>query len=135
MNIEDFKKSWKEVLDKFKPSVDDEQYQFLDVDYCDCVFSKEDIERLVALCDEEGYIVPRGLTREERRKYMKDVGCRSSYGLTKEKAERISKNTEEVYKSKFSFSSEDALRLGDSMIEHYLELTNESDKGDIVSKQ
>ena len=40
MNIEDFKKSWKEVLDKFKPSVDDEQYQFLDVDYCDCVFSK-----------------------------------------------------------------------------------------------
>lgn len=92
--------------------------------HCDCVFSKEEIERLVALCDEDGYIVPRGLTREERRKYMKDVGRRSSYGLTKEKAESISKNTEDAYKSRFSFSREDALRLGDSMIEHYLELTN-----------
>ena len=40
MNIEDFKKSWEEELDKLKPSVDDEQYQFLDVDYCDCVLSK-----------------------------------------------------------------------------------------------
>ena len=25
---------------------------------CDCVFSKEEIEKLVALCDEDGYIVP-----------------------------------------------------------------------------
>ena len=86
------------------------------------------------MCDEDGYLIPSGLTREERRGYMKDVGCRSSYGLTKEKAERISKNTEDAYKSRFSFSSEDALRLGDSMMEHYLELTNESDKGDIVNK-
>lgn len=132
MSNEDFRKSWKEGLDSFKPSVDDEQYQVLDVGYCDCAFSKEEIARLVALCDEEGYIVPRGLTREERRKYMKEVGRRSSYGLTKEKAESISKNTEDAYKSRLSFSSEDALRLGDSMIEHYLELTNESDKGDIV---
>lgn len=37
---------------------------------CDCIFSKEDIERMVALCDEEGYIVPRGLTREERRMFI-----------------------------------------------------------------
>ena len=79
MNTEDFKKSWKEELDKFKPSVDDdEQYQFLDVGSCDCVFSKEEIEKysinnygnLVALCDEDGYIVPRGLTIEEKRMFI-----------------------------------------------------------------
>lgn len=70
MNIEDFRKPWKEGLDNFKPSVDDEQYQFLDVGYCDCVFSKEEIARLLALCDEEGYIVPRGLTREEKRMFI-----------------------------------------------------------------
>lgn len=38
--------------------------------HCDCVFSKEEIERLVALCDEDGYIVPRGLTREEKRMFI-----------------------------------------------------------------
>ena len=70
MSIEDFKESWKEVLDKFKSSVDDEQYQFLDVDYCDCVFSKEEIEKLVALCEGDVYIVPRGLTREEKRMFI-----------------------------------------------------------------
>ena len=67
---EDFKRSWKEELDKFKPSVDDEQYQFLDVGFCDCVFYKEEVERLVALCDEDGYTVPRGLTREEKRMFI-----------------------------------------------------------------
>ena len=73
MNIEDFKKSWGEELDNFKPSVDDEQYRFLDVDSCDCVFSKEDIERLVDLTKEPSYLVPRGLTRKERRKYILSV--------------------------------------------------------------
>ena len=38
--------------------------------HCDCVFSKEEIESLVALCDEDGYIVPRGLTREEKRMFI-----------------------------------------------------------------
>lgn len=38
--------------------------------HCVCVFSKEEIEKLVALCDEEGYIVPRGLTREEKRMFI-----------------------------------------------------------------
>ena len=70
MSIEAFKKYWEEELDKFKPSVDDEQYQLSDVDYCDCVFSKEVIERLVALCAEDGYLVPRGLTREEKRVFI-----------------------------------------------------------------
>lgn len=42
MSVEDFKKSWEEELDKLKPSVNDEQYQFLDVGLCDCVFSKEE---------------------------------------------------------------------------------------------
>lgn len=93
-------------------------------DECSCIFSKEEIEKLVDLTKEPSYRLPSGLSREERREYMKDVGRRSSYGLTKEKAERISKNTEDAYKSRFSFSSEEALSLGDSMIEHYLELTN-----------
>ena len=46
---------------------------------CDCVFSKEEIEKystfsgiLVALCDEDGNIVPRGLTREEKRMFILD---------------------------------------------------------------
>lgn len=55
---------------------------------------------------------------------------RSSYGLTKEKAKRISKNTEEAYKSRLPFSNEYTLRLGDNMVENYLELTDESDKGE-----
>ena len=46
--------------------------------HCDCVSSKEEIEKyskinfgnLVALCDEDGYIVPRGLTREEKRMFI-----------------------------------------------------------------
>ena len=155
MSIEDFKDSWEEELDNFKPSVDDEQYQFLDVDYCDCVFSKEEIEKysinnygnLVALCDEDGYIVPRGLTREERRKHVKDYERRSSYGLTKEKAESISKNTEEAYKSKYFLTKEQVRKIGehslrkyaetspsDFKVEDFIDLTNESDKGDIVSK-
>lgn len=40
---------------------------------CDCVFSKEEIERLVDLTKEPSYSVPRGLTREERRKYILSV--------------------------------------------------------------
>lgn len=115
--------------------------------HCDCVFSKEEIERIVALCDEEGYIIPRGLTREGRRGYMKDVGCRSSYGLTKEKAERISKNTEDAYKSKYLLTKEQFRKIGEHTLrkyaetspsdfkaEDFIDLTNESDKGDIVSK-
>ena len=155
MSIEDFKDSWEEELDNFKQSVDDEQYQFLDVGSCDCVFSKEEIEKysinnygnLVALCDEDGYIVPRGLTREERRKHVKDYERRSSYGLTKEKAESISKNTEEAYKSKYFLTKEQVRKIGehslrkyaetspsDFKVEDFIDLTNESDKGDIVSK-
>ena len=114
--------------------------------HCDCVFSKEEIEKLVALCDEEGYIVPRGLTREERRKYMKDIERRSSYGLTKEIAESISKNTEEAYKSKYLLTKEQVHKIGeyslrkyaetspsDFKVEDFIDLTNEVDKGDIVS--
>lgn len=41
--------------------------------HCGCVFSKEEIERLVDLTKEPSYSVPRGLTREERRKYILSV--------------------------------------------------------------
>lgn len=40
---------------------------------CDCVLSKEEIERLVKLTKEPSYTLPRGLSREERRKYMKSI--------------------------------------------------------------
>lgn len=145
MSIEDFRKSWEEELDNFKPSVDDEQYRFLDVGSCGCVFSKEEIERLVDLTKQPSYLMPSGLTREERREYMKDVGRRSSYGLTKEKAERISKNTEDAYKSKYLLTKEQVRKIGEHSLrkyaetspsdfkaEDFIDLTNESDKGDIV---
>lgn len=81
MNIEDFKKYWEEELDKLKPSADDEQYQFLDVGYCGCVFSKEEIEKysisnyenLVDLTKQPSYRMPRGLTREEKRMFILNV--------------------------------------------------------------
>lgn len=49
--------------------------------HCGCVFTKEEIEKysinnygnLVDLTKEPSYSVPRGLTREERRKYILSV--------------------------------------------------------------
>lgn len=41
---------------------------------CSCVFSQEEIERLVELSKEPSYTLPTGLTREERRKWISDVG-------------------------------------------------------------
>ena len=38
--------------------------------HCDCVFSKEEIERLVDLTREPSHLVPRGLTREEMRMFI-----------------------------------------------------------------
>lgn len=93
---------------------------------CAYVITKEEIERLVDLTKEHSYIVPRGLTREERRKYMKEVGRRSSYGLTKEKAESISKNTEEVYKSKYLLTKEQVRKIGEHSLRKYAE-TSPSD--------
>lgn len=80
--------------------------------HCGCVFSKEDIEKLVALCDEEGYIVPRGLTREERRKYMKEVG-RPKYLLTKEQVRKIGEHSLRMYAetSPSEFKVEDFIDL------------------------
>ena len=94
--------------------------------HCDCMFSKEEIEKLVDLTKQPSYLMPRGLTREERRDYMKDVGCRSSYGLTKEKAERISKNTEEAYKSKYLLTKEQVRKIGEHSLRKYAE-TSPSD--------
>ena len=41
---------------------------------CSCVFSQEEIERLVELTKEPSYTLPRGLSREERRKWISDIG-------------------------------------------------------------
>ena len=41
---------------------------------CSCVFSQEEIERLVELTKEPSYTLPNGLSREERRKWISDIG-------------------------------------------------------------
>lgn len=43
---------------------------------CSCVFSQKEIERLVELTKEPSYILPRGLSREERRKWISDIGSK-----------------------------------------------------------
>ena len=45
-------------------------------DNCSCVFSKEEIERLVDLTKEPSYRLPSGLSREERRKWISDIGSK-----------------------------------------------------------
>ena len=88
---------------------------------CDCVFSKEEIEKLVALCDEDGYIVPRGLTREERRKYMKDVG-KPKYLLTKEQVRKIGEQTLRKYAE---------TSPSDFKVEDFIDLTNSVTEGEV----
>lgn len=43
---------------------------------CSCVFSQEEIERLVELTREPSYTLPSGLSREERRKWISDIGSK-----------------------------------------------------------
>ena len=43
-------------------------------DECSCVFSQKEIERLVELTKEPSYTLPRGLSREEKRKWISDIG-------------------------------------------------------------
>ena len=43
---------------------------------CSCVFSQEEIEKLVDLTKEPSYRLPSGLSREERRKWISDIGSR-----------------------------------------------------------
>lgn len=45
-------------------------------DECSCVFSQKEIERLVELTKEPSYTLPRGLSREERRKWISDIGSK-----------------------------------------------------------
>ena len=59
----------KALREDFKAAMS-EARKYIQEKHCDCVFSKEEIEKLFALCDEDGYIVPRGLTREEMRMFI-----------------------------------------------------------------
>ena len=43
---------------------------------CSCFFSQEEIEKLVELTKEPSYTLPRGLSREERRKWISDIGSK-----------------------------------------------------------
>ena len=43
---------------------------------CSCIFSKEEIEKLVDLTKEPSYRLPSGLSREEIRKWISDVGSK-----------------------------------------------------------
>lgn len=38
--------------------------------HCGCVFTKEEIERLVDLTKQPSYLIPSGLTREEKRMFI-----------------------------------------------------------------
>lgn len=99
--------------------------------HCDCVFTKEEIEKysinnygnLVDLTKQPSYRMSSGLTREERRKYMKEVG-RPKHLLTKEQVRKIGEHSLRMYAetSPSDFKAED-----------FIDLTNESDKGDIVA--
>ena len=43
---------------------------------CSCFFSQEEVEKLVDLTKEPSYLLPRGLSREERRKWISDIGSK-----------------------------------------------------------
>ena len=43
---------------------------------CSCVFSQEEVEKLVDLTKEPSYRLPSGLSREERRKWISDIGSK-----------------------------------------------------------
>ena len=43
---------------------------------CSCVFSQEEIKRLVDLVKQPSYSLPSGLSREERRKWISDIGSK-----------------------------------------------------------
>ena len=43
---------------------------------CSCIFSKEEIEKLVDLTKEPSYRLPSGLSREERCKWISDIGSK-----------------------------------------------------------
>ena len=45
-------------------------------DECSCVFSQEEIEKLVDLTKEPSYRLPSGLSKEERRKWISDIGSK-----------------------------------------------------------
>ena len=45
-------------------------------DECSCVFSQEEVEKLVDLTKEPSYRLPSGLSREERRKWISDIGSK-----------------------------------------------------------
>ena len=80
--------------------------------HCDCVFTKEEIERLVDLTKQPSYRMPSGLTREERRKYMKEVG-KPEYLLTKEQVRKIGEHSLRKYAetSPSDFKAEDFIDL------------------------
>ena len=86
--------------------------------HCGCVFTKEEIERLVDLTKQPSYRMPSGLTREERREYMKEVG-KPKYLLTKEQVRKIGEQSLRKYAetSPSDFKSEDFIDLTNSVTE------------------
>ena len=88
--------------------------------HCGCVFTKEEIERLVDLTKEPSYSVPRGLTREERRKYIKEVG-RPKYILTKEQVRKIGELSLRKYAE---------TKPTDFKLEDFIDLTNSVTEGE-----
>lgn len=88
--------------------------------YCECVFSEEDIERLVKLTKQPSYSVPRGLPREEKRRYMKEVNdeARPKYLLTREQVHKIGEHSLRKYAetSPSDFNPEDFINLTEESV-------------------
>ena len=53
-----------------------EARKYIQEQHCECVFSQEEIKRLVDLTKEPSYRLPSGLSREERLKWISDIGSK-----------------------------------------------------------
>lgn len=59
----------KYLREDFKSAMS-EARKYIQEQHCDCVFTKEDIEKLVDLTEQPSYLIPNGLTREEKRMFI-----------------------------------------------------------------
>ena len=98
-----------------------------------------DIEKMKEILEGDFYRMPSGMTREERRDFMKDVAegrvepiaRRGTCGLTKEKSHKISLNTEQAYLDKYAslsdkvtLTKEQLKKSGEESLKAYGEVDN-----------
>lgn len=59
----------KDLREDFKSAMS-EARNFIQEKHCECVFTKEEIERLVDLIKQPSYRMPNGMTKEEKRMFI-----------------------------------------------------------------